>query len=144
VNAVTKKADTTAKLTWKSSNLKIATVNTSTGKITPKKPGKATVTATTLNGKKLTIKVTVVKKATLLKKVMLTKPPKSLKVGKTTILKVKATPTKATNLKVTFKSSKPKIIQVDKAGKLTALKKGKAKITVKIGNRKYVRTITVK
>jgi uncharacterized protein YjdB len=144
VNAVTKTAETTAKLTWKSSNPKVAAVNPSTGKITPKKSGKATITATALNGKKLTIKVTVVKKAALLKKVALTKPPKSLKVGKTAILKIKTAPAKATNLKITFKSSKPKIIQVDKAGKLTALKKGKAKITVKIGNRKYVRAITVK
>jgi uncharacterized protein YjdB len=144
VNPVTKKAETTAKLTWKSSKPKVVAVNAATGKITPKKPGKATITATALNGKKLTITVTVVKKTTLLKKVVLTKPPKSLKVGKTAMLKVKTTPAKATNLKVTFKSSKPKIIQVDKAGKLTALKKGKAKITVKIGNRKYVRTITVK
>jgi uncharacterized protein YjdB len=144
VNAVTKKAETTAKLTWKSSKPKIAAVNPSTGKITSKKPGKATITATALNGKKLTIKVTVVKKATLLKKVTLTKPPKSLKAGKTALLKIKTSPAKATNLNVTFRSSKPKIIQVDKAGKLTALKKGKAKITVKIGNRKYVREITVK
>jgi uncharacterized protein YjdB len=45
---------------------------------------------------------------------------------------------------VTFSSSKPSILKVDKAGKLTALKKGKAKITVKIGKLKYVRTITVK
>jgi uncharacterized protein YjdB len=144
VNPVTKKAETTAKLTWKSSKPKIAAVNPSTGKITPKKSGKATITATALNDKKLTITVTVVKKAALLKKVTLTKPPKSLKVGKTALLKVKTSPAKATNLKVTFKSNKPKIIQVDKAGKLTALKKGKAKITVKIGNRKYVREITVK
>jgi uncharacterized protein YjdB len=144
VNPATKKAETTAKLTWESSNPKIAAVNAATGKITPKKPGKATITATALNGKKLTVTVTVVKKAALLKKVTLTKPPKSLKVGKTAILKVKATPAKATNLKVTFGSSKPKILKVDKAGKLTALKKGKAKVTVKIGKRKYTKIITVK
>jgi hypothetical protein len=144
VNAVSKKVETTAKLTWESSNPKVAAANPSTGKITPKKPGRATITATALNGKKLTIKVTVVKKATLLKKVTLTKPPKSLKVGKAALLKVKTSPAKATNLNVAFGSSKPKIIQVDKAGKLTALKKGKAKITVKIGNRKYVRAIIVK
>jgi uncharacterized protein YjdB len=45
---------------------------------------------------------------------------------------------------VAFESSKPKILKVDKAGKLTALKKGKAEITVKIGNREYARGITVK
>jgi uncharacterized protein YjdB len=145
VNPVTKKAETTAKLTWKSSKPKIATVNPATGKITPKKTGKTVITATALNGKaKLKITVYVVKKSTPLKKVTLTKPPKSLKKGKAAILKVKAAPAKATNLKVTFNSSKPKILSVDKAGKLTALKKGKAKITVKIGNRKYTKTITVK
>jgi uncharacterized protein YjdB len=139
----TGKADTVAKLTYKSNNKKVATVDAK-GKIKARKNGKAQITVTAVNGKKLTIKVTVVKKATALKKVSLTKPPKSLKRGKTAILKVKPTPAKATNLKVTFKSSKPKVLKVDKAGKLTALKKGKAKITVKIGKRKYVRTITVK
>jgi uncharacterized protein YjdB len=144
VNPVTKKAETTAKLTWKSSNPKIAAVNAATGKITPKKPGKATITATALNGKKLTIKVTVVKKAAPLKKLTLTKPPKSLKKGKAAMLKVKASPAKATNLKVTFKSSKPSVLTVDRAGKLTALKKGKAKITVKIGKKKYTKIVAVK
>jgi uncharacterized protein YjdB len=120
-------------------------VDAATGKITPRKKGKVTITATSLNGKaKLTLKIYVVTKSAKLKKVTLTKPPKSLKKGKTAILKVKAAPAKATNLKVTFKSSKPKIIKVDKAGKITALKKGKAKITVKSGKKKYVRTITVK
>jgi hypothetical protein len=144
VNAVTKKAETTAKLTWKSSKPKVAAVNPSTGKITPKNPGKTTITATALNGKKLTIKVTVVNKAVKLKRLTLVKPPKSLKTGKTATLKVKTIPENATNIKVAFESSKPKILKVDKAGKLTALKKGKAKITVKIGNREYVRAIIVK
>ncbi|MDR1833688.1 MAG: Ig-like domain-containing protein [Propionibacteriaceae bacterium] len=54
-------ADTSSKykkLKWKSSNTKIATVN-SKGKVTAKKKGKATITATTTTGKKLTCKVTV-------------------------------------------------------------------------------------
>jgi uncharacterized protein YjdB len=131
-------------LTWKSSNPKVASVNQATGKITPKKAGEATITATALNGNALKITVYVVKKSLSLKKVAPTKPPTSLKAGKTAILKVKTTPAKATNLKMTFKSSKPKIVKVDKSGKLAALKKGKAKITVQIGKRKYVRTIIVK
>jgi hypothetical protein len=44
VDPVTKKADTAAKLTWESSNAKVATVNPTTGRITPKKPGKAKIT----------------------------------------------------------------------------------------------------
>jgi uncharacterized protein YjdB len=144
VNLVTNKADISAKLTWKSSNSKIATVNPVTGKISPKKKGTATITATAMNGKKLNIKVYVVSKAKGLSKVSLVKPPKSIKKGKTAQLKVKATSAKATNLLVKFKSSKSSVIKVDKAGKITALKKGKAKITVTIGKKKYTRTITVK
>jgi uncharacterized protein YjdB len=144
VNPSTKKADTVAKLMWTSNNPKIATVNAVTGKIKAKKAGPTKIAATALNDKKLTITVKVVKKALKLKKVALQKSLKNLAVGKTAILKIKATPSKATNLKIKFKSSKPKVLTVDKAGKLTALKKGKTKITVIIENRKYVRAITVK
>jgi uncharacterized protein YjdB len=144
VNPVTKKASTTAKLTWASGKPKIATVNASTGRIEAKKAGTAKITATASNGKKLTITVKVVAKAEKLKKVAFTKPPASLKVGKTAILKLKVTPAKATNLNVKFSSSDKKILTVDKAGKLTALKKGKATITVKIGKKTYVKAITVK
>ena len=45
------------KLSWKSSNTKVATVKK--GKVTAKKAGKATITVTTKNGKKATCKVTV-------------------------------------------------------------------------------------
>ena len=50
------------KITWSSSNKKVATVSKS-GKVTAKKAGKATITAKTSNGKKATCKITV-KKAT--------------------------------------------------------------------------------
>jgi uncharacterized protein YjdB len=143
VNPVTKKASTTAKLTWKSSKPSVATVNAK-GKIKAKKAGTAKITATALNGKRLTINVKVVKKAVKLKKLTLKKPPKTMKAGRAAILKLKVTSAKATNLRVKFNSSNKKVLTVDKAGKLTALKKGKAKITVKIGNKKYMRTISVR
>ena len=50
------------KITWSSSNKKVATVSKS-GKVTAKRAGKATITAKTSNGKKATCKITV-KKAT--------------------------------------------------------------------------------
>jgi hypothetical protein len=137
------KADINAKLTYKSSNPKIATINAK-GKITAKKNGTARITITALNGKSATVNIKVVANAKRLQKLALTRPPKSLKAGKTAQLKLKITPVSATNLKVTFKSSKKSVITVDKAGRLTAHKKGTAKITAVIGNKKVIKEIVVK
>lgn len=51
-----------SKVVWKSSNKKIATVNKS-GKVTAKKAGKVTITATAKDGskKKASVKITVKK-----------------------------------------------------------------------------------
>jgi uncharacterized protein YjdB len=108
------------------------------------KAGKAKITATALNGEKLTITVSVAAKAIPLKTLTLKKAPHSLKVGKAILLSAKTTPYQATNLKITFSSSDKKILSVDKAGKLTAIKKGTAKITVKANGKKYAKAITVK
>jgi uncharacterized protein YjdB len=134
VNPVTGKKDTSAKLTFKSSNKKIATVSAS-GKVTAKKRGTVKITVKALNGTKTTVKIKVAAKAKEVYKVVVRKAPKSLAKGKTYQLGVKVTPTSATNPKVGFKSSNGKIVKVDKAGKLTALKKGKATITVKAGSK---------
>jgi uncharacterized protein YjdB len=45
---------------------------------------------------------------------------------------------------LTFKSSDAKILTVDAAGQIKALKKGSAKITVTLGAKKASMTITVK
>jgi uncharacterized protein YjdB len=86
----------------------------------------------------------VTAKATPLKKFTVAKAPKAMKLGKAAQLKIKLTPTAATNLKVSFKSSKKAVATVDKAGTITAITKGKAKITVKVGSKKTVITVTVK
>jgi uncharacterized protein YjdB len=137
------KADIKAKLTYKSSNSKVATVS-KTGKIKAKKSGTVTITATALNGKSVKIKVKVVAKASAVKKVTLTGLKTTLNKGKTAQIGVKVTPANATNAKLTFKSSNAKVLKVDKAGKVTALKKGTAKITVKAGTKTVVKTIRVK
>jgi len=46
--------------------------------------------------------------------------------------------------KVQWTSSKPKVVSVDQAGKITALKKGQATITLKVGNKTNKVTLTVK
>ena len=63
----------------------------------------------------------------------------TLKAGKTLKLKVSTDAEK-----VSFKSSKKKVASVTKAGKITARKKGTAKITVKAGQLTKVITVKVK
>lgn len=113
----------TEKITWSSSDKKVATVN-SKGKVTAKKAGKATITAKTSNGKKATCKVTV-KNAT----VKLVKTSGTVKVGQSLQIKIKSTFPKDDKVK-SYKSSNKKVATVDKNGKVTGKKKGTAKITV--------------
>lgn len=104
------------KITWKSSNKKIATVN-SKGKITPKKPGKVTITAS-CRGVSASCRVTVKKPSLSLssKKTVYLKNPVTLKA--------KATPSN----KIKWKSSNKKIATVSSKGKVTPKKSGKVTI----------------
>ncbi|MDR1042706.1 MAG: Ig-like domain-containing protein, partial [Clostridiales Family XIII bacterium] len=133
-----------ALLAWESSKPAVATVDAQTGKVTAKKAGTAKITATALNGKKLAVTVKVVKKAKAIGKISLVKPPKTMQKGKAIQLRLKVSPAGAAYGAVVFRSSKPTVVGVDKAGTLTAKKAGKATITVKIGNRTVKHSITVK
>ena len=67
-----------------------------------------------------------------------------LKVKKTKKIKV-TLPKNTASYKISFKSSNKKIVKVDSKGKVKALKKGKAKITVKTFNgKKKTIKVTVK
>ena len=132
--------------TWTSSASQSVTV-TQAGTVKGLVAGKsAKITVTSDNGKSKTFTVKVVKSALKTAKVSVTKPPKTLKVGQMKILKAKVTPAKATGAVVTFSLDKKsaKYIKVDKAGMVTALAKGTAKITVKAGGAKTIITIVVK
>jgi uncharacterized protein YjdB len=131
-----------AKLTYKSSKTSIVSVN-SKAKITGKKLGGATVTITADSGKNLKVFVKVVKKAVKIKKVKAT-VAKTLKVGKTALIKVKLTKSTTTDNLVKFKSSKISGLTVNKAGKVTAKKKGKYTVTVKVGKKSTKVKIQVK
>ena len=134
-----------AKLAWKSSNAKIAKVSQS-GKITiPKKTkkGKASVTAAAQNGKKLKVTIKVSAKAVKLKKAAVN-APKSLRINQLKRLTVKLTPAKATGQKITFKSSNANSLYVDKAGLMTAKKKGTYTVTVRIGKITVKKKIKIK
>ncbi|MDR1815539.1 MAG: Ig-like domain-containing protein, partial [Clostridiales Family XIII bacterium] len=102
-------------------------------------------TVTSLNGTTTKITVTASKKSVKLTGVAFAKDKLSLKAGKTAQLKLKLTPSNATNVtKITYSTSNKKVATVDKAGKVTAVKKGTAKIIAKVGNKKATVTVTVK
>lgn len=131
----------TSKITFKSSNIKVASVNSKTGVVTAKKAGTVTITATAPGGAKGTCKVTV---KGIPSKITLNKKSITLKKKKTFQIKV-TIPKGTVCSKFTYKSNKSKIAAVSKTGKITAKKKGTAKVTVTAGNNKKAKaTITVK
>ena len=120
-------------VTYKSSNTKIATVNSKTGTVKVIKAGTVTITAT--SGKlKATYKLTV-KNPTF----TLTKSSATIAKGKTTTIKSKAAPAS----KVTYISSNKKVATVTSKGVVKGIRKGKATITVKCNGitKKFVVTV---
>ena len=118
------------KVTWKSSNAAIASVDAN-GKVTGVKAGEATITVTTEDGgKTATCKVTVSDKEIKVTGVKLNKSETSLLVGGNETLTATVLPEDATNQNGTWKSDKPEIATVDANGKVTAVKVGEATITV--------------
>lgn len=120
----------TENIKWNTSNSSVAFVS-STGKVTAKKPGTSTITAT-VDGLKLTCKVTV-------KAPTLSVSKKTLVVKQTYTLKVNG----STGKKV-WKSSNKSVATVSSSGKITAKKTGKATISVKVNGKTLKCNITVK
>ena len=136
INAYIQPLTTEDKLTFTSSNKKVATVSKD-GTITAKKAGKANITVKA-GKKKVTVKVTVQAPApTGINGVPATK---TLKKGKSFTIKPKLTPSGA-EAKITYSSSNKKVATVNAKGKVTAKKKGTAVITVKAGS--IVRTCEI-
>lgn len=126
-------SNATEKFSYKSSNNKIATVD-SKGKIRAIKPGKVTITAySDVSGIKSSLKLTV--KAKAVSKVSLNVEKKTLEVGKTFQIKATASPS---GVKTTYSytSSNNKIAKIDNKGKITAIGKGSCMITVTSKNGK--------
>lgn len=128
------------KITYKSSNTKIATVS-STGVITAKKVGKVTITVQ--SGKQKATVTLTVKKAPVLKAIKNVPPKKTITKGKTYTLKPQLYPSGAI-AKITYTTSNKSVATVDSKGKITAKKKGTAVITVKAGKFTAKCKVTVK
>lgn len=118
------------KTSYKSSAKKIAKISKS-GKITALKKGKSTITVTN-NGASKKFKITV-------KNPKLNKSKKSMKKGEKFMLKITGKVGKQK-----YSSNDKKVATVNKNGRITAKKKGKAIITVKTNGMKLKCKITVK
>ena len=133
------KATKGAKLSYKTSNKKIATVS-SKGVITGKKAGTVKITITAKKSKYKTVKKTITVKV-YRQNQKITASNVKLTTGQRKNLGAKA------RTRLAYKSSNPKVVTVDKKGNLTAKKTGTAKITVTApANNTYnkaSRTITV-
>ena len=136
---ISAKATKGAKLSYKTSNKKIAMVS-SKGVITGKKAGTEKITITAKKSKYKTVKKTITVKV-YRQKQKITASNVKLTTGQRKNLGAKA------RTRLSYKSSNPKVVTVDKKGNLTAKKTGTAKITVTaLANNTYnkaSRTITV-
>ena len=134
LNATVAPENATAKLTWKSGKPRFATVSGS-GLVTGIAKGTTKITVTTPNKKKAVVTVKVLDPNPPSKVLLKEKGPRVLRVGETLQLNAVLTPGTA---KTTYAwtSSKKGVAKVDGKGLVTAVKKGKTKITVKTANKK--------
>ena len=137
-----KVSGTNGKVTWKSSNNKIATVS-SLGVVKGINKGTATITAT-VSKSTLRCKVTVKQPVTGLK---LNKTSAVIKKGSSFTLKAAVSPANATNKSVVWKTSNNKVATVSSKGVVKGIGKGTAIITVIArdgSNKKATCKVTVK
>ena len=132
-------------ITWLSSNTSVAKVS-SGGRITGVKPGKATITAKTHNGKTASLVVTVKENnppVIPVSSVKLNQTTGKVKAGSTLKLTATVLPANATNKTLSWYSNNTNVAVVDN-GKVTGRAVGTAKITVRSNNGKTATaTITV-
>lgn len=120
-------------VTYTSNHPEIASVNRKTGKITAKKVGTATITATLASNEKATMKVTVKKAPGSVS----SKPNTEKKLKKGSSFQIKAKlPSGSASHSITYKSSKASVARVSDAGRVTAVKKGSTVITLRTYNGK--------
>lgn len=118
---------TTAKASWRSSNNWVATVSSS-GKITAKAVGTATITAA-VSGKKLTCKVTVIR---------MRKKTLTMAIGQTKALTVSGTKSL-----VTWTTTDPLVATVSDNGEVTAVAAGVTSVIASVDGKALTGTVTV-
>lgn len=135
---------TNKKITWKSSDENIATVSSS-GLVTAKSKGSATITAISNDGGyTVTCKVVVEEISKKVSDISIDKKEIELLVGESSEIKATITPEYAENKKIKWKSSDQKIATVED-GKIKALYPGKVEIKAitEDGNKEAICSVTV-
>ena len=141
LKATVSPSDATNKtVSWSTSSPKVATV--SNGKVTGVSAGKATITATTVDGGFKATCVVTVQGPVVVKGVTLDKTSAAIDVGGSVTLKATVSPSDATNKTVSWSTSSPKVATVSN-GKVTGLSAGKATITATTADGGYKATCVV-
>ena len=130
-------ANAMAKLTWKSSKSKYATVDAN-GLVTPVRRGTTVISVTTDNGKQASVKVKVVNPPKPKRVTLNLSGTMVLNLGETLQLSAVIAPAEA-DQKLTWRTSKRRVASVTAQGLVTALKPGTATITAKASNGKRAR-----
>lgn len=126
LNATIKPETSSQKILWESKNSQIATVSDN-GYVEAISQGQTIIVASTETGATAECVVTVGQPVYNIK---IEDAPQYLEKGATYELQVKVNPENATNTDIKFMSNNEKVLKVDEEGVLTAIDKGKAKITV--------------
>ena len=131
------------RVTWQSSDEKVATVNEN-GKVTAVGNGTATITATSVSGSyTATVSVTVKIPVEIQKLTIEAEKETLTKIGESTELKVKIEPENADLQKLIWKSHNEKVATTDENGKVTAVGNGTAEITVTTEDGKITASIMI-
>ncbi len=119
-------------LTWSTSNDSVVKVSGTTAipTITAVGPGKATITVTTTSGKKATCSITVIQLPTSVK---WADKSITMEVGDKTKLSASLAPINVTDSTLTYESSNPEYLSIDKNGVATAISAGdNGKVTMNV------------
>jgi len=118
------------KVSFKSKNKKIATVNAK-GVVKGKKPGKTKIIVTSKKNKKKKATISVVVKKNPIQKVSLDKTSVTLEPNAATLLKATITAKSGSSKKIYWTSSNDSVATVSQSGSVVAKKAGTATITAK-------------
>jgi uncharacterized protein YjdB len=130
-------------VTWNSSNINVATVNSS-GRVTAVSAGTATITVRTADGSyTATTRVTVSQPTIRVSGISFTSNEITLRIAGSQSLSYTITPSNAANKNVTWNSSNTDVATVSSSGVVTAVSAGTATITVRTADGSYTATTRV-